>query len=293
MVGYFVTTGETMMKNLKNTVKTWKNYMTDKRKGARSTKDIPADILEQLNRGEIETANLVEWLAVDQRILLENMLRQHNRTEFLSPVLLKINQLKRQTVNTINEAIGTGLFEMAVRNRDEDFLAIMSMHKADLVRCWATYTIGKNENLNIVETLQQIQPFAADKHFGVREICWMAVRSKITRQLNESIGILSRWTASENENIRRFTTESTRPRGVWCEHIEDLKHHPEQALPILEPLKSDKAKYVRDSVGNWLNDAGKTRPDFVVQLCKRWENESDTKETKYITKKALRTLSMK
>jgi 3-methyladenine DNA glycosylase AlkC len=58
-------------------------------------------------------------------------------------------------------------------------------------------------------------------------------------------------------------------------------------------LKSDKAKYVRDSVGNWLNDAGKTRPDFVVQLCKRWENESDTKETKYITKKALRTLSMK
>ena len=41
-----------------------------KRKGAKSIKDIPKDILEQLNRGEIETANLVEWLAINQRLLL-------------------------------------------------------------------------------------------------------------------------------------------------------------------------------------------------------------------------------
>lgn len=37
-----------------------------KRKGARSTKDIPKAILAQLNCGEMETANFVEWLAVDQ-----------------------------------------------------------------------------------------------------------------------------------------------------------------------------------------------------------------------------------
>lgn len=39
-----------------------------KRKGSKSTKDIPKGIMEQLNRGEIESANLVEWLAVDKRI---------------------------------------------------------------------------------------------------------------------------------------------------------------------------------------------------------------------------------
>lgn len=70
-----------------------------------------------------------------------------------------------------------------------------------------------------------------------------------------------------------------------------MKQDPELALSILEPLKSDKAKYAQDSVGNWLNDTSKTQPEFVTEICKRWEAESDTKETKYITKKALRTLN--
>lgn len=266
--------------------------MTDiKRKGARSTKDIPTDILQQLNAGQIETANLVEWLAVDQRLLLENLLKQNKRTDYLKTVLSKIDQLKKQTVNTINEAIGTGLFELTTQNSDKDFLAIMAAHNADLVRCWTTYAVGKNENLNTTEVLKQIQTFSADKHFGVREICWMAVRPTIAKNLTQSIEILSGWTNHKDENVRRFASEATRPRGVWCEHIEELKQNPELALSILEPLKSDQAKYVQDSVGNWLNDASKTQPDFAKNICKKWEKESDTKETKYIIKKALRTLN--
>ena len=54
-----------------------------KRKGSRSTKDIPKEILVQLNNGQIETANLVEWLAVNQRVLLENLLKHTNRTKYL------------------------------------------------------------------------------------------------------------------------------------------------------------------------------------------------------------------
>jgi 3-methyladenine DNA glycosylase AlkC len=261
-----------------------------KRKGAKSIKDIPKNILEQLNCGEIETANLVEWLAVDQRLLLENLLSRHDRKKYLPPVLLHINQLKKQTVNTINEAIGTGIFEQIYLHKDNDFLPIMAAHPADLVRCWATYVIRKNSTLNIKEMLQKIQPFAADKHFGVREMAWMSVRKNIAQNLTESISVLSKWTENNDENIRRFASEATRPRGVWCEHIEQLKQNPELSLPILEPLKSDKAKYVQDSVGNWLNDASKTQPDFVKKLCKRWEQESDTKETQYIIKKALRTI---
>ena len=262
-----------------------------KRKGARSFKDIPTTILEQLNQGEIETANLVEWLAVDQRLLLHNILSQNNRLNYYEPILRSIEKLKKQTVNTVNEAIGVELYNQVTESNDTPFLRNVFNHKSDLVRCWGTYTIGKNEKLSIQETLQEIQLFAADKHFGVREISWMVVRKKITRELDKSLEILSNWALNEDENIRRFSSEAIRPRGVWCEHIEALKQTPELALSVLEPLKSDSSKYVQDSVGNWLNDASKTQPSFVIELCKQWEEKSNTKETKYIIKKALRTIN--
>ncbi|MCC9070342.1 DNA alkylation repair protein [Flavobacterium sp. F-65] len=261
-----------------------------KRKGSRSTKDIPIGILEKLNKGEIETANLVEWLAIDQKLLLKNFLLQNDRSKYLESIITNIDALKKQTVNTINESIGTSLFRLAKLEKDTELFTILSTHKSDLVRCWATYTIGKNEELSINEMLDQIQPFSADKHFGVREICWLAVRPTITKNLAEALTILSEWTKHSDENIRRFASEATRPRGVWCEHLEVLKQNPKLGLVILEPLKSDSTKYVQDSVGNWLNDASKTNPEFVIETCKKWKEISPTKETAYIIKKALRTI---
>lgn len=248
--------------------------MTEKRKGARSTKDIPSNILAQLNAGEIETANLVEWLAIDQQQLLENLLKQMGREHYLAPILSDVEQLKKRTVNTINEAIGTGLFEQLTAHSDDALVPLLANHPSDVVRCWACYLIGKNPNLRVKEYLEHIHHFAGDTHFGVREIAWMAVRPIIAKNLAESLDMLSTWTSHPDPNIRRFASESTRPRGVWCEHIEILKQQPELGLVILEPLKTDKAKYVQDSVGNWLNDASKTQPQFVTTLCKRWATES-------------------
>jgi 3-methyladenine DNA glycosylase AlkC len=208
----------------------------------------------------------------------------------LKPILANIEALKKQTVNTINEAIGIGLFEQSLKSKDAEIVAIISTHASDSIRCWATYTIGRNQQLDIRQKLERIQPFSADTHFGVREISWLSVRPSIAKNIIESIGILSGWTIHKDEYVRRFATEATRPRGVWCEHIEQLKQNPELGLAILEPMKSDKAKYVQDSVGNWLNDASKTQPQFVVDICKKWEKESETKETAYIIKKAMRTI---
>jgi 3-methyladenine DNA glycosylase AlkC len=262
----------------------------EKRKGARSIKDIPANILTQLNNGEIETVNLMEWLAIDQKKLLFNVLTQLDRKKYYKPIIAAIDNLKKTTINTINETIGAGLLKEALSNKDKTLFTILATHKSDTVRCWACYCVSKNEKLTTKQILQQIQAFAADNHFGVREIAWLSVRPIIAKNLIESIAILSIWAVSTNENIRRFASEATRPRGVWCEHIDLLKQQPEMALPILQLLKNDPAKYVQDSVGNWLNDASKTQAAFVIKICKQWEKDSKTKETTYIIKKALRTL---
>ncbi len=261
-----------------------------KRKGATSIRDIPADILLQLNQGEIETANLMEWLAVDQELLLKNVLRQTGRMKYLDPIITSLYTLKKQSASALSEAIGAGLLAHATKHKDTEFLLQLPAHASDLVRCWAAYTVGKNQQLPLVQLFQNIRPFAADGHFGVREIAWLAVRPRIAKHLGESLKNLITWTKSTDENVRRFASEATRPRGVWCAHIEALKQNPELGLPVLEPLKSDKAKYVQDSVGNWLNDASKTQPQFVMDICNNWRETSPTKETAYIIKKAMRTI---
>ena len=65
-----------------------------KRKGARTYREIPPDILEQLQQGQIETANLVEWLALDQRRLLQNVLPELGLSSAIVPALANI---KRRT----------------------------------------------------------------------------------------------------------------------------------------------------------------------------------------------------
>ena len=256
-------------------------------------KDIPSSILKQLNNGELESANVVEWFAIDRRVLLKNTLDIQNRSHYLKPIIKSIDALKKQTANTINEAIGIGLLAQAKQHKDNDVVWILQQCKSDIVRSWGTFMIGKDTNLSLHQKFQKIQIFAKDKHFNVREEAWVALRESVIQNVEESIKILSKWVEDEDENIRRFASEVTRPRGVWCKHIEILKEKPELALPILEVLKADTSKYVRDSVGNWLNDASKTQPDFVKKLCEQWEKESDVVETNYIVKKALRTIKKK
>jgi 3-methyladenine DNA glycosylase AlkC len=262
-----------------------------KRVGSKNMAGIPKEILRQLNSGEIETVNLVEWLAIDQLELLKNVLSQNKKSNYFKPCEIAVKALKKSTINTRNEIIGTTLLSLILKNKDKQLFEQFATHASDSVRCWASIMVGNNSELNLNEKLNQMERFAMDLHFGVKEIAWLAVRSDISSDLNKSIAILSKWSLSENENKRRFASEATRPRGVWCAHIETLKQTPEIAITILEPLKSDSSLYVRNSVANWINDAGKTQAKWAKDICQKWQKESKTKETAYIIKRALRNLN--
>ncbi|CAM2753526.1 hypothetical protein ACSL103130_01215 [Actinomyces slackii] len=123
----------------------------------------------------------------------------------------------------------------------------------------------------------------------MREWVWMAARPTLVSDLDASIDHLADWTQDPSERIRRFASESLRPRGVWATHIAALKEAPERGEPILTPLRADPSRYVQDSVANWINDAAKSRPDWALDLCRRWTTAGENPATERIVKRALRS----
>ncbi|MDO4683594.1 MAG: DNA alkylation repair protein [Lautropia sp.] len=251
------------------------------RKGATRASDIPPELLEALSRGEAESVTLTEALAVDQYRLLTTVFPQLD-----ARVLAQAREVCQQGVLKRMTGIGALLWQVL---REEGFHRCVR-HGSDTVRGWACFMVGAMSDLTLDARLALLRPLADDPHFGVREWAWMAVRPHLADALDESIGWLLPWTREPSANLRRFVTESIRPRGVWCAHVAVLKQHPQQALPLLEALKADPAPYVQDSVANWLNDAAKDNPDWVRQLCAGWLSEDPPAATQRICRRAMRNL---
>jgi 3-methyladenine DNA glycosylase AlkC len=102
------------------------------------------------------------------------------------------------------------------------------------------------------------------------------------------VRLLVPWTVDAEEGVRRFASEVTRPCGVWCAHITRLRENPGIGLPLLEPLRADPSRYVQNSVGNWLNDAARSRPAWVREICAAWREPGPCAATAWIVKRALR-----
>ena len=255
--------------------------ITAPRKGARRRADIPPEIRARLNRGEIESVTLVEALAIDFAALLRAF----------AP------GIPRSALAGMRAAAGLGITKrMALAGRLllEHFgptaYGLLATHRSDTLRGWAAYLLAAMRELTLLERLLLVRPLANDPNAGVREWAWCAMRPHVAADIESSIDLLTAWTASDSHRLRRFTSEATRPRGVWCAHIARLKRAPALGLPILEPLRADPHKYVQDSVSNWLNDAAKSQPAWVRALCVRWRSESPCPATERICRRAQRSL---
>ena len=234
--------------------------MTSKpRKGARTVASVDPEILAQLEAGTIETANLTEGLAIN----MGRMLSAIAQSVPAGALDLSLGVVQRMT------QVGA----LLRRHLTAPELAIITAHTSDTVRGWAAFAVGQDADQPALERIDAIKPFAADPHFGVREWAWMAVRAII---VDDPLGVINRltpWTQDNDPNVRRFASEATRPRGVWAASIKLLRKEPEHALPILSALRHDQERYVEDSVANWLNDAAKDRPDWVVALLDAWTKD--------------------
>ncbi|NDI86356.1 DNA alkylation repair protein [Undibacterium crateris] len=252
--------------------------------------------LAALNNGTVAASTLGECLAVDQIVLLRHILTALNLTVDNSALATLDERCAGMGISIQVAIIGEFLGEVTARmpkaKRDAT-LAQLSTHPSDTVRSWAAFAVGRTSAVHsLTQRLDYMRPFAADSHFGVREWAWIAVRPYIAADLDLALHCLLPWTADSDPNIRRFACESTRPRGVWCEHIKQLKERPAQGEALLECLKADTERYVQNSVANWINDASKSAPDWAIQLCTRWKKEANPDTNKIITR-ALRTLSKK
>lgn len=245
----------------------------------------PADVdparKRALDRGEVESRDLAESLAVEFGVLLGHAFPGLRRS---ATALLEgmqgagITRRMALAGSILLDELGVPGIEAA------------RLHASDTVRGWAAYAIGLRHDLDLPARFGAIRPLAADPHFGVREWAWLGVRHHVVAEPREAIAILAGWTGEADHALRRFASEATRPRGVWSPHVALLKREPEAGLPVLDALKGDPSRYVQDSVGNWLNDAGKDRPDWVRSLVNAWTAVPHGEPTARIARRAVRSL---
>lgn len=156
----------------------------------------------------------------------------------------------------------TGLFGMVL----PDFVEVYGIDYFDIsVKALEKYTKGSSSEF-------AVRPFIVN------------YEERMMKQMYE-------WSNSEDEEVRRLSSEGCRPSLPWADALVAFKKDPTPILPILENLKEDESTYVRKSVANNLNDISKTHPEIVICIAKEWYGKNE--KTDWIVKHACRTLLKK
>jgi 3-methyladenine DNA glycosylase AlkC len=260
------------------------------RKGAARIALIPPPVLDALNRGDIATANFNEFLALDLPTLARAVALRIGLDPASERITDTLAMLPAFRPVARHRHVARALYDLTSVRDDRDAVAqALASHPSDVARTWAAHWVGFS-GLSLPDKLASVRRFAGDAHFGVREAAWMAVRDEVVRDSVAAIRLLLPWVGDADPRVRRFASELTRPRGVWCAPVPALQREPWLALELLEPLKADSSRYVQSSVANWLNDASKSQPQWVAETCERWSAQSPLRQTQSIVRRALRTL---
>jgi 3-methyladenine DNA glycosylase AlkC len=245
------------------------------RRGARSPTLVPENVKRELEAGA-PSVNHMEQMAIDMGALL---------TAAFPELAADASMLRRDGFVTRMRAGGRVLAAAGT-----EAIGRAATHRSDTVRGWAAMAVAAQPSSSLADRLETLRAFADDEHFAVREWAWLAARPAVVAEPYVALQLLRVWAEDPSPNVRRFASEATRPRGVWSVHIPELKQRPEDAETLLSALCADPSRYVQDSVGNWLNDASRTRPDWVRAVCARWTRSSSSAATERVCRRALRTV---
>ena len=226
-------------------------------RGARSKRDIDPIFLRQLDSGLIQSRTHVEQMAMSPTTLLARAFPDLDIDEPHLASLPFITRL-RVTGSLLWERFGADLYRSD------------SCWISDTIRGWLAMSIASDQGRSLADVIRDLLPYARDEHFAVREWAWLAARPLVCQNPQEALRILSAVAQSPDLRERRFAVELTRPRSVWGSHIRDFKEAPEQAERLLAAVRCDPSDYVRTAVGNWLNDASKSRAEWVAALTDAW-----------------------
>jgi 3-methyladenine DNA glycosylase AlkC len=244
------------------------------RVGARRPSAVPAEVLQALKAGR-PSVNHMEQMALDQAALLKSIVPAAGAR---APELRDARFLHRLRAGAriVWETYGEDLFDVAAG------------WESDTARGWAAFAVPLAGG-GLSRQLSLSLKFADDDHFAVREWAWLGARPLVHSQLTAALDLLHVHTRDPSPRVRRFCSEVTRPRGVWSGHIDQLKSAPEMAFPLLDALVPAPERYVADSIGNWLNDASRTAPGWVIATCQGWRSKYPG-SVEYVCRRGLRSL---
>ena len=215
----------------------------------------------------------MEWLAADMASLARTVADQARSRNLRCTLHEAADGMETLGVLARLQLAGQAIAK-AMKGFENPAFRALAEHRSDLVRQWACYAVNSMDaNLSRAERFEWTLRFAADPNMSVRETAWMAYRPHLQRELSPILGLLTRASKSTDANVRRFSVEVSRPRSVWGAHLCELKENPDRAISIIENVRSDQSRYVQLAAGNWLNDASKTRPDWVLDLSARWARD--------------------
>ena len=179
-------------------------------------------MLEALNAGRIPTVNLNEFLALDLPLLACNVAATWLRSRRGTPAGHAGDAVRLPPVRR-HLHVARALHDLTAPRADRDRIAHALATHPERRRALLGRAVDRLQRPALPAKLDAVWRFAADPHFGVREMAWMAVRDEIAADVDAAVRLLQAWATHADPNIRRFASESTRPRGVWCAQIEALK----------------------------------------------------------------------